>query len=125
MIRRPPRSTLFPYTTLFRSAEFQDQGNGDHRAARKEQAALIENSAHGGGRPPKHADQLICVTHISSLGERGDSHLWHLSSAKTNPSRSTISPVWTGIGLENIGPAYTKVWNSPFSPQGSIPGGRS
>src|SRR5258708_31221426 len=23
MIRRPPRSTLFPYTTLFRSREFQ------------------------------------------------------------------------------------------------------
>ena len=23
MIRRPPRSTLFPYTTLFRSEEFQ------------------------------------------------------------------------------------------------------
>src|SRR5258708_28354397 len=26
MIRRPPRSTLFPYTTLFRS--LQDRGNG-------------------------------------------------------------------------------------------------
>src|SRR3712207_9020452 len=25
MIRRPPRSTLFPYTTLFRSREFHDQ----------------------------------------------------------------------------------------------------
>src|SRR3989475_7383426 len=24
MIRRPPRSTLFPYTTLFRSRHFQD-----------------------------------------------------------------------------------------------------
>src|SRR5260370_23496193 len=24
MIRRPPRSTLFPYTTLFRSEEFAD-----------------------------------------------------------------------------------------------------
>src|SRR2546422_5082788 len=24
MIRRPPRSTLFPYTTLFRSSEFGD-----------------------------------------------------------------------------------------------------
>src|SRR3712207_7577653 len=24
MIRRPPRSTLFPYTTLFRSPEFPD-----------------------------------------------------------------------------------------------------
>src|SRR2546430_10960083 len=26
MIRRPPRSTLFPYTTLFRSAEERSQG---------------------------------------------------------------------------------------------------
>src|SRR2546430_7365992 len=27
MIRRPPRSTLFPYTTLFRSLEVRDRGN--------------------------------------------------------------------------------------------------
>src|SRR5258708_28653665 len=27
MIRRPPRSTLFPYTTLFRSMLFGDPGN--------------------------------------------------------------------------------------------------
>src|SRR2546427_5298653 len=26
MIRRPPRSTLFPYTTLFRSVGFQGEG---------------------------------------------------------------------------------------------------
>src|SRR3712207_8368926 len=26
MIRRPPRSTLFPYTTLFRSRDTQDKG---------------------------------------------------------------------------------------------------
>src|SRR6266403_6198170 len=26
MIRRPPRSTLFPYTTLFRSGECRDRG---------------------------------------------------------------------------------------------------
>src|SRR3989442_13848891 len=25
MIRRPPRSTLFPYTTLFRSTKFSDE----------------------------------------------------------------------------------------------------
>src|SRR5258708_33340365 len=31
MIRRPPRSTLFPYTTLFRSATFI--GNGRAKAA--------------------------------------------------------------------------------------------
>src|SRR5256885_17230958 len=28
MIRRPPRSTLFPYTTLFRSIEVQILGDG-------------------------------------------------------------------------------------------------
>src|SRR2546421_4678492 len=33
MIRRPPRSTLFPYTTLFRSARHvQEIGNADLRA---------------------------------------------------------------------------------------------
>src|SRR3712207_7941441 len=33
MIRRPPRSTLFPYTTLFRSdeGEDQDQDFRDHK----------------------------------------------------------------------------------------------
>src|SRR5256885_10010179 len=29
MIRRPPRSTLFPYTTLFRSAALQELGPVD------------------------------------------------------------------------------------------------
>src|SRR2546421_4761886 len=28
MIRRPPRSTLFPYTTLFRSGQFRVEMNG-------------------------------------------------------------------------------------------------
>src|SRR2546429_8350776 len=29
MIRRPPRSTLFPYTTLFRSPEIEAAGRGN------------------------------------------------------------------------------------------------
>src|SRR5256885_7680918 len=32
MIRRPPRSTLFPYTTLFRSAGQRDRRRGRRRA---------------------------------------------------------------------------------------------
>src|SRR2546430_12904531 len=32
MIRRPPRSTLFPYTTLFRSCRARARGAGDERA---------------------------------------------------------------------------------------------
>src|SRR5260221_9086266 len=32
MIRRPPRSTLFPYTTLFRSQHHLVVGDAEHRA---------------------------------------------------------------------------------------------
>src|SRR5256885_6205090 len=31
MIRRPPRSTLFPYTTLFRSKAMEDQNRDQRR----------------------------------------------------------------------------------------------
>src|SRR3712207_7779016 len=34
MIRRPPRSTLFPYTTLFRSAAARPGGHGRRRRLR-------------------------------------------------------------------------------------------
>src|SRR2546427_3078625 len=42
MIRRPPRSTLFPYTTLFRSQRIRNQLIDD-QAARNGHADLQEN----------------------------------------------------------------------------------
>src|SRR6516164_10838107 len=35
MIRRPPRSTLFPYTTLFRSQSCRRQDHGHRRPVRR------------------------------------------------------------------------------------------
>src|SRR2546430_11373896 len=43
MIRRPPRSTLFPYTTLFRSLSHR----GDHDA---HQCSAQPQAPHGPGR---------------------------------------------------------------------------
>src|SRR3712207_7819302 len=40
MIRRPPRSTLFPYTTLFRSADGAADGNDRERWSQR-------NGRHG------------------------------------------------------------------------------
>src|SRR2546426_6409948 len=40
MIRRPPRSTLFPYTTLFRSGLQRHHGD-DRRAVRARQNTLV------------------------------------------------------------------------------------
>src|SRR3712207_7118481 len=54
MIRRPPRSTLFPYTTLFRSAAAR-RGlvrRGEHRDRLREGVALDEVVERGlAGRP--------------------------------------------------------------------------
>src|SRR2546423_9382366 len=46
MIRRPPRSTLFPYTTLFRSEQQREQrrGRGQDDAARER--ILVQRRIH-------------------------------------------------------------------------------
>src|SRR3712207_8348101 len=46
MIRRPPRSTLFPYTTLFRSAD----GGGRARARRPDRVRVVPRPAVSAGR---------------------------------------------------------------------------
>src|SRR3712207_7682205 len=46
MIRRPPRSTLFPYTTLFRSELGRDQVGRDDGRLKRDQHAGQEQSEH-------------------------------------------------------------------------------
>src|SRR3712207_8620907 len=50
MIRRPPRSTLFPYTTLFRSAVLAHQV-AEPAAERQAGDAGVADDAAGGGEP--------------------------------------------------------------------------
>src|SRR2546426_9090218 len=58
MIRRPPRSTLFPYTTLFRSHLFARQsGIRQHRfpVRRRDQSELLEARARTRKRRPRRS----------------------------------------------------------------------
>src|SRR2546430_9598587 len=64
MIRRPPRSTLFPYTTLFRSDARAVGGGPGHRHARaaedRQEAAVLHRPRgavlpHRGGHEGGHA----------------------------------------------------------------------
>src|SRR2546430_6801486 len=59
MIRRPPRSTLFPYTTLFRSTEFRPASQAS-RAARTGIQATPNNSAirMTSARSEEHTSEL-------------------------------------------------------------------
>src|SRR5256885_8704212 len=52
MIRRPPRSTLFPYTTLFRSVQWNGIGDRVHPAA------LDRNPLGQPAATPAQADEI-------------------------------------------------------------------
>src|SRR3712207_6886183 len=68
MIRRPPRSTLFPYTTLFRSAERWPACHlhvGRHR--RGGGTRRVEPCTGGGARPAAGAQRGRSEEHTSEL----------------------------------------------------------
>src|SRR3712207_8376400 len=49
MIRRPPRSTLFPYTTLFRSRRPSGRGSLAQQQRQQEQSDRVEALVHRDG----------------------------------------------------------------------------
>src|SRR2546422_6174012 len=57
MIRRPPRSTLFPYTTLFRSLDAADVADQDHGARRIVGFEPVADPEGTGGAERLGADQ--------------------------------------------------------------------
>src|SRR2546430_12621170 len=78
MIRRPPRSTLFPYTTLFRSEQAQDPNEPDPHP----QPGCRSG---GGGSPAGLRGHLH--RHGSRAGERARDR----KSTRLNSSHSQIS----------------------------------
>src|SRR5437899_7168046 len=63
MIRRPPRSTLFPYTTLFRSSLFQDHRRYEFCRAILRRGKLRAESAEI-FRSEEHTSELQSLRHL-------------------------------------------------------------
>src|SRR3712207_8863887 len=74
MIRRPPRSTLFPYTTLFRSGPGDDPGRGPSDGPRDHDGPQTV-PRRGRQRPPPPPERL-----------RGDRKSTRLNSSHANIS---------------------------------------
>src|ERR1041385_5126692 len=93
MIRRPPRSTLFPYTTLFRSRRGRARRNtrvhagsedrslthchGDRKSTRLNSshgyisyAVFCLNKTLGGTRPPNNSSEDCCDIHFTTRAPR-------------------------------------------------------
>src|SRR5438309_9293294 len=65
MIRRPPRSTLFPYTTLFRSIEAGGRvGGGGSRVDARVQGARSAASDRVEQRSEEHTSELQSQFHL-------------------------------------------------------------
>src|SRR3712207_7267260 len=75
MIRRPPRSTLFPYTTLFRSAAV-------HRREGVRHGALGDavDAAVGGDEEHVERDQGVAHPHARLARGRSEEHTSELQS---------------------------------------------
>src|SRR5256886_6036569 len=81
MIRRPPRSTLFPYTTLFRSfvhrlAEYVEDPTERRRADRhRDRGAGIDHlhaAHHAVGRRHRHGAHLAASDVLLHFGRQAD-----------------------------------------------------
>src|SRR2546422_4366010 len=77
MIRRPPRSTLFPYTTLFRSAD-------DHDVFARERPARER-----GGAPRRDGRQIRAPVGVRPVG--ADPETSDRKSTRLNSSHGYIS----------------------------------
>src|SRR5258705_1676748 len=101
MIRRPPRSTLFPYTTLFRSLQI-----GESRAQRNVQVVFLV-----------HAHQEGAGQREAQLNQRSEEHTSELQSLrhlvcrllleKKNIAFTRIRSVSTASRLDSMTTAST------------------
>src|SRR2546427_1963500 len=66
MIRRPPRSTLFPYTTLFRSPGKREGGRGGDPAHRQHADRAARAAARAGQAAPRRAGRDRKSTRLNS-----------------------------------------------------------
>src|SRR3989442_9231790 len=66
MIRRPPRSTLFPYTTLFRSAFVESLRSSSTPSSprRRKRAMSVGRPSGGAGRSEEHTSELQSRPHL-------------------------------------------------------------
>src|SRR5260370_8617537 len=108
MIRRPPRSTLFPYTTLFRSMH-----------AAREGAAVASLPAHHYG-DYAHAAQVwrLLPAARDGITEAGPGLHWACAPSSPLGQPEDVCPLWS----EPAPPRTWPVIDCPYAPLRLEPG---
>src|SRR2546422_8251502 len=116
MIRRPPRSTLFPYTTLFRSLPREESLRARVVSGRGIAAAWITLDRFGqvnAYEPQSPADPVFNLRRVGG----GKGHLWRLFRTKQEAivymggsyGRESEGAEWArGLGVESFEDLVTR-----------------
>src|SRR3712207_8119782 len=94
MIRRPPRSTLFPYTTLFRSVGGRDDGRGaleQHGHAELARGGAGAADAVGCRGVGRYAGEPLELAEVRSEQRRCRPAAGDRKSTRLNSSHANIS----------------------------------
>src|SRR2546430_1133319 len=107
MIRRPPRSTLFPYTTLFRSRQSEDADVAERQPARQEPQLNVPVGAAPSSepllgvpadrRPPAHVDQLLerdGAAHRGAACPKRERGRWRVACREVGRRLRRDTPEW-------------------------------
>src|ERR1035441_10956301 len=100
MMRRPPRSTLFPYTTLFRSAVVA--GDGGHQAGDLVGKVLADVLRRGGDSGCELVDEKLRnggqVVDAPGHGGYPCTRPWLQARPRESGSAGAGRPGWLGMG---------------------------
>src|SRR5256885_9605065 len=81
MIRRPPRSTLFPYTTLFRS--HRELGAADSRRDHRPPPARVRPARQPDRKSTRlNSSHLVISYAVFCLKKKKERDTWHAPSAR-------------------------------------------
>src|SRR3712207_7300096 len=98
MIRRPPRSTLFPYTTLFRSSYSNGECYSTPTTARRQRRRSERSLSSTGPDIPSSRPTLGRAPRASAVqeGARSEEHTSELQSRQYLVCRLLLEPSKTG-----------------------------
>src|SRR3712207_7404405 len=91
MIRRPPRSTLFPYTTLFRSEDLPGGEVDVHLVAPLAHGGDGRGRAHLAARRLDGLAQAVDDRPVAAAGVAAHGHVADRKSTRLNSSHANIS----------------------------------
>src|SRR2546427_9277020 len=101
MIRRPPRSTLFPYTTLFRSRAVVFQGFG----VDGEQHDEVVGHEGGEDRSEEHTSELQSQSNLVCrllLEKKNRRSVASRVFVRTRPTRLLTRWTWVSVGMRGM-----------------------